>query len=130
MMDAVLFVLCYYSKDLDTAFLYFNFTLGIFMFANGFTMNKVTSGDYINWLLYTSPIFYAMSSVLGAFIHFGDYSDADVVEKTYTCTEGAGCLGLSSNNTYFRNIGIMLALGGIIHCFAFYCCQTMHRPQR
>ena len=86
MMDAVLFVLCYYSKDLDTAFLYFNFTLGIFMFANGFTMNKVTSGDYINWLLYTSPIFYAMSAVLNAFIHFGDYSDADVVERTYTCT--------------------------------------------
>jgi len=130
MMDAVLFVLCYGSKDLDSAFLYFNFTLGIFMFANGFTMNKVTSGDYINWLLYVSPIFYAMSAVLNAFIHFGDYSDADVVENTYTCTDGPGCLGLSSNNTYFRNIFIMLAMGLLIHCFAFYCCNTMHRPQR
>jgi ABC-type multidrug transport system ATPase subunit len=130
MMDAVIFVICYAGKDLDSAFLYFNFSLGIFMFANGFTMNKVTSGDYINWLLYTSPIFYAMSSVLNAFIHFGDYSDADVVEKIYTCEEGSGCLGLSHNNTYFRNIFIMLAMGLVFHVCAFYCCQTMHRPQR
>merc|ERR1711865_6440 len=130
MMDSVIFLVCYTSKDLDTAFLTFNFTLGIFMFANGFTMNKVTSGDYINWILYTSPIFYAMEAVMNSFIHFGSYDDAETVKGIYTCTEGPGCLGLSGDNIYFRNIFIMLALGGLIHIFSFYACTTMHRPQR
>merc|ERR1712072_1067147 len=39
MLDAVLFLLAYAGKSLDGMFLYFNFTIGLFKFANGYTMN-------------------------------------------------------------------------------------------
>ena len=130
MMDAALFLIVYALDTMEKAMLVFNFTIGLLMFSNGFTMNKETSGAYITWLLYLSPIFYAMEGVLSAFAHWGDYDDADVVQNILECTGKPGCLGLSGDDVTMRNIVIMFFLSVVLHLIAFRCLQTMHIPQR
>eukprot|EP00658_Telonema_sp_P-2_P009218 TRINITY_DN13471_c0_g1_i10.p1 TRINITY_DN13471_c0_g1~~TRINITY_DN13471_c0_g1_i10.p1 ORF type:complete len:532 (-),score=141.76 TRINITY_DN13471_c0_g1_i10:225-1820(-) len=130
MMDGVIYVVAYSCKTMDQMLVVFNGTIGIFMFANGFTMNKDTSPGWINWLLYISPIFYSMEATLSAFVHYGSYSGADEVEHLMTCTGSQGCLGLSGDNVVWRNILIMAALAVVISSWAGYCLATKHLPER
>eukprot|EP00656_Telonema_subtile_P051996 TRINITY_DN7124_c0_g2_i4.p1 TRINITY_DN7124_c0_g2~~TRINITY_DN7124_c0_g2_i4.p1 ORF type:complete len:618 (-),score=132.74 TRINITY_DN7124_c0_g2_i4:168-2021(-) len=128
--DAIMYLIVYSCATLDQMMLIFNFTLGLSMFANGFTMSKETSQDWISWLLYGSPAFYSFEASLCAFAHYGSYSGSAEVHYINSCSGQPGCLGNSGDNVVFRNIMIMATLSLFFHLLAWNALRTKHRPQR
>jgi len=128
--DAGLYLIVYSCATIDQMMLIFNFTLGLTMFCNGFTMNFVTSKSWISWLLYISPIFYTFEGTLSAFDHFGDYDGHEEIHEILQCTDKPGCLGTSGDNVVFRNVAIMSTITLMFHGLAYYALLTKHAPQR